>query len=108
MVQQDRTGTRRHDRERVTDRIQVSWPNRAGGENFATVEAFDICESGMSFILNEALPQQSYVTLRSLKLAVQGRAIVRHCVRNGVKNLIGVEFSGGFLWKHKPAGSDSF
>jgi hypothetical protein len=107
MVQHDNTGIRRHDRERVTDRVQVSWPNRDGGENFAAVEAFDISETGMSFVLNDALPQQTYVTVRSLTLNVQGRAVVRHCVRKGAKNLIGIEFSGGFLWKSKPAGRDA-
>ena len=107
MVRQDNTGIRRHDRERVTDRVQVSWPNRDGGENFAAVEAFDISETGMSFILNESLSQQTYVTVRSLTLNVQGRAVVRHCLRKGAKNLIGIEFSGGFLWKQKPAGRDA-
>lgn len=107
MVKHERTGIRRNDRERVRDRIQVSWPNRAGGENFAAVEAFDISETGMSFILNEELSQQTYVSLRSLTLNVQGRAVVRHCVRKGMKNIIGVEFSGGFLWKQKPAGRDA-
>jgi len=108
MVKHEGTSIRRNERERVTDRIQVSWPNRAGGENFAAVEAFDISETGMSFILNEELPQQTYVTVRSLTLSVQGRAVVRHCIRKGIKNLIGVEFTGGFLWKSKPAGRDSF
>ncbi len=107
MVKHDKGGTRRADRERVTDRIQVSWPDRGGGENFAAVEAFDISDTGMSFILNYDLPQQTYVTVRSLTLGVQGRAVVRHCVRKGIKNLIGVEFTGGFQWKSKPAGHDS-
>ncbi|HME07539.1 MAG TPA: PilZ domain-containing protein [Bryobacteraceae bacterium] len=107
MVKHDKNGVRRQDRERVTDRIQVSWPNRNGGENFSAVEAFDISDTGMSFMLNEELPQATYVTVRSLTLGVQGRAVVRHVARKGIKNLIGVEFTGGFHWKTKPAGHDS-
>jgi hypothetical protein len=90
---------RQHDRNHAVATVLVLWDDTTGHEKFAHARSFDISETGLSVELPEAVPVRSFVTLRSDRFGIQGRAQVRHCSRKGMKYLVGLEFSAGLRWK---------
>jgi PilZ domain len=90
---------RRHERVTQAAPVQVSWKDRLGNEKFANAEILDVSAAGMRVKVPESLAEHTFVTLRSDRLALHGRASVRSCVRQGAKYLVGLEFIGGLQWK---------
>jgi PilZ domain len=90
---------RRHERVPQAVPVQVGWKDRLGNEKFANAEILDVSEAGMRVKVPESLAEHTFVTLRSDRLALHGRASVRSCVRRGAKYLVGLEFIGGLQWK---------
>lgn len=79
--------------------IHVGWQDDKGNDKAAKTKSCDISEAGLRFELPEAVPDRSFVSLRSQTLGLNTRASVRSCVRQGNKYSIGVEFVGGFKWR---------
>ena len=93
---------RRHNRLEVRAPIQLIWKDRNGNDKFTYAYTLDVSESGLRAEVPEPLPERSYVTFRAESLALQGAASVRSCHRQGLKHVVGLEFSGGMKWRPKP------
>ena len=90
---------RRQDRRACDQSVTVIWRDPRGDDKFVTAKALDVSESGLRLQMPEALPQQTYLTLRASKLGLCGPASVRHCTRmSGSKFAVGVEFTAGLRW----------
>ena len=100
-------GSRRHERIQVSDKLQISWQNANGNDSYALVTVTDVSESGLSFQTMEVIPRGAYVTFRSARLGLHGTASVRHCARKGIKQFVGLEFTGGFKWMQDAADDSS-
>ena|SRR5579859_5552654 len=92
---------RRHQRSAKSAPIQIIWRDRQGEDKFVSGRIIDISESGIRAEVGHPLEKQTYVTLHSPSLGLQGAASVRTCSRKGMKYLVGLEFSGGLKWKPK-------
>ena len=96
-------GTRRHERTKQAEILQVMWKDRDGSDKFTNARSLDISEVGMRIEVPEPMQERSYVTLRCDRLKLNGRASVRSCQRTGARYVVGLEFSIGMKWK--PPGS---
>jgi len=90
---------RRHARYVLSQKIGIMWCDAIGDDKFMKASARDLSEAGVGLELPEELQVRSYVILRASELGIHGRASVRHCQRQGLKYIVGVEFSGGMRWK---------
>ena len=59
----------------------------------------DISEAGLRLAVPEEIPIRTFVFIDDPTLGISTNATVRHCKRNVMKYVIGVEFSGGFRLK---------
>ncbi len=92
-------GNLRHQtRKTLSVTVRVGWRDEYGREKSALTKSFDISASGMRFELFEQLRPRADVTLRSDKIGLQARGVVRSCTRKGTKFAVGVEFGGGYRW----------
>ena len=93
-------GQRRGKREKVSEKVELTWKDRSGRDCYASSETLDISELGMRLEMKTPLDLRSYVTIRAPKLGLHGTASVRACVRQGPRRFwIGLEFSGGLKWR---------
>ncbi|HTB17253.1 MAG TPA: PilZ domain-containing protein [Bryobacteraceae bacterium] len=92
---------RRHARAEKSSPVQMVWKDRAGVDRYVNGKSLDISPAGMRVEVSEPIEKQTYVTLHSVALALQGSASVRTCTRKGMKYVVGLEFSGGLQWKPK-------
>ena len=90
---------RRYERKKMVSMIHVGWQDASGNDKAVKTRSSDISEAGLRFELPEAVPDRSFVSLRSQTLGLNTRASVRSCVRQGNNYSIGVEFVGGFRWR---------
>lgn len=90
--------SRRFPRQAVHASIRIGWQDESREDKSAVTRTFDISESGMRFELIERLPLRSDIMVRSDKIGLQTRAIVRYCEPKGMKYAVGVEFAGGYRW----------
>ena len=90
---------RRHHRTGARSIVQLIWSDQQGNDKFAKARSLDVSESGMRVEVPERIPERSYVTFRSDELGLQGTASVRSCRAQGLKYLVGLEFSGGMKQK---------
>jgi len=102
----DKGDLRRHQRTEVQVAVQVVWEDRRGQKNFANGKSIDISEAGMRLKLKDPIEKQTYVSLSSPQLSLNGQGSVRTCARAGNGFIVGIEFSAGLKWKTggKPAG----
>ena len=90
---------RRENRRSCTQPVGIMWRDSAGDDKFISAPVRDISETGIGLQIPEPVPVRSFVTLYGDKLGLHGQASVRYCSRQGMKYLIGVEFTGGMRWK---------
>ena len=90
---------RRHTRKRFSASVRVGWQDADRNDKVASTRVLDISESGMRFELPEPVPARGDVMLRSDKIGLQTRAVVRFCECHGRKYAVGVEFAGGYSWR---------
>ncbi len=83
---------RRHTRIEFPGIVRLSW-QVSGNVKFARGRCVDLSESGMRVEVPEAIEVRSYVTVSAEKIRLSANASVRHCVRNGGKFVVGLEFS---------------
>jgi len=83
---------RQFERKLVRETVSVSWLDRQGAQKFYSTYSFDVSTRGLSVHVAEPIPIESYVALRSAKLKLIGRAVVRNSVRRNSGYRIGVEF----------------
>ena len=93
-----RRNSRQFPRQSVSASIRIGWQDESRQNKSAVTRTFDISESGIRFELIERLPLRADVMVRSDKIGLQTRAIVRYCEPKGMKFAVGVEFAGGYRW----------
>jgi len=89
---------RRQDRFGCFQTVTVMWRDSRGEDKFTTAQALDVSPHGLRLQLPEAVPFQTCITLRAVKLGLHGRASVRHCSRSGTRFAVGVQFAGDLRW----------
>ena len=58
----------------------------------------DISERGLGVTLADAIPLRSYVQFRIDEINFEGSGSVRYVGRKGLKQYVGLEFSGSLRW----------
>ena len=91
---------RRHERAEASSPARIVWQHR-GEDRVVNARVLNVSASGIRLEVAEPLDRQTYVTVQCDPLGVHGRASVRTCTRKGMKYILGLEFSGGLLWKPK-------
>ena len=86
---------RRHDRQLCSQTVAILWCDSAGNDKCAKAATIDVSELGMRLQVPEALSTRSFITIRSEKMNLHGQASVRHCARQGMKYVVGVELERG-------------
>ena len=81
----------------------LSWIDAQGNKQFVNAAVINISESGIRVESRAPLKAQTYVTIQSKELGLNGQASVRSCVKQKTNWAIGLEFSGGMKWKPKSA-----
>jgi hypothetical protein len=94
-------GLRRHERDAKSSPIQMVWKDKMGVDRYVNGKSLDVSPSGMKIEISEQIEKQTYVTVLCPGLSLQGSASVRSCTRKGMKYIVGLEFSGGLVWKPK-------
>jgi hypothetical protein len=92
---------RRQDRETCFQTVTVMWRDSRGEDKFANAKVLDVSESGLRMQLPEAVPFQTRITLRAIKLGLHGQGSVRHCSRSGTRYSIGVQFASDLRWNRQ-------
>lgn len=90
---------RRHERHRMDFPVEIAYEAGGGLVHRLKGKSVDVSESGMRVKLNERIPDQAYVSVRARTQNIHGSGSVRHCKPLGLGYAIGLEFSGGLIWK---------
>lgn len=83
----------------MTGRVRVGWEDEQGHARVAYGRCFDISATGLGLEIEEALPVRGYVTFEVIPLGFRGTASVRFIRRKGLRNVVGLDFSGGLRWR---------
>ncbi len=86
---------RREERIPFSAKVAVSWVDKSGNNCAAAGECLDISVCGMKLRLKSPLEIRAYVALQCEKAGLRGHASVRHCVRDKMAYIAGLEFSSG-------------
>ena len=97
---------RRHPRSEARSIVQLIWKDQLGNEKYTKARTLDVSESGMRVEVPERIPERSYITFRADELSLHGTGSVRSCQANGLKFIVGLEFSTGMKWKPKTPESE--
>src|SRR5258708_5780140 len=92
---------RRHDRVPQPVEVIIGWTAADGSIRQLRGKCVDLSESGMQVECLDAIDVRSYVVLKEVKRGLEGSASVRHCIRQGIRHRIGLEFSGGMRYQPK-------
>jgi hypothetical protein len=84
---------RQFERTIVRETVSASWLNPQGVQKFYSTYCFEVSANGLSILMAEPIQVGSYVALRSAKLNLVGRAVVRNCVRRNSGYRVGLEFA---------------
>jgi len=84
---------RRHSRLPFETQMQVSWKDARGQVQKLRAKCLDLSAEGARLETDTPIPARTSVSLDSTRYGALGTASVRHCVRNTLKYLIGVEFT---------------
>ena len=68
-------------------------------EHSITGACLEVCRNGLRIEISEVLQEQTKVSLEALSLGLAGRGVVRYCLRQNEKYIVGVEFTGGLEWQ---------
>jgi hypothetical protein len=85
--------SRREERYPFTCALEISW-QRATGET-CTIRATcrEVSQHGARVECSEPLEVRSIVFLNTMKYGLMGNATVRYCRRQGMKYVVGLEFT---------------
>jgi len=83
----------------VDSQPRISWQDRFGQTRMAKVKLLDINEQGMCIEVLTPLEPRTLVGILDDSIKLSGRASVRHCRRMGLKYHVGLEFTGGQVWR---------
>lgn len=84
---------RRHARQPFESQVQVSWKDSRGQVKSLLAKCLDLSAEGARLETNVPIPPRTAITLHSARYGGLGAASVRHCARQALKYLIGVEFT---------------
>ncbi len=84
---------RRHARHPFGGVLQVSWKDSRGSIKKAPAKCTDLSAEGACLQTDVPIPARTSIALHSARHGSLGGASVRHCVRQGLKYAIGVEFT---------------
>jgi hypothetical protein len=84
---------RQFERKIVRETVSACWLNPQGVQKFYSTYCFEVSANGLSILMAEPIQVNSYVALRSAKLKLAGRAVVRNCVRRNSGYRVGLEFA---------------
>jgi len=84
---------RRHARQPVDGVVQVSWKDARGQVKSLPAKCLDLSAEGARLETAAPIPPRTSITLHSARYGALGAASVRHCVRQGLKYRVGVEFT---------------
>jgi len=84
---------RRHTRQPFEGQVQVSWKDSRGQVKSLSAKCLDLSAEGARLETNAPIPPRTGIILHSATYGGLGAASVRHCARQALKYLIGVEFT---------------
>lgn len=84
---------RRHVRLPFEGEVQVSWKDTRGLVQKVRAKCMDLSAEGARLLTDVPIAARTGVTLTSAEFGNLGNAKVRHCVREGLKYSLGVEFT---------------
>lgn len=82
----------------LTGRVRVGWEDEHGYPHMAYGRCFDISATGLGLEMEETVPVRGYVNFEVIPLGFKGSASVRFVRRKGLRNVVGLDFSGGLRW----------
>jgi len=89
---------RRSLRDSLNAPVEILWQDQHGTPCVCRGRCVDISQHGLGLVLDEPIPLRSYVQFTIRSLGVQGSGSVRSVQRSGLKQLVGLEFSGALRW----------
>jgi hypothetical protein len=97
---------RQYPRFSCADPIRISLTNLS--EHTITGECLEVCCNGLRIQTEQVIPAPIEVSLRALSLGLSGKGIVHYCHGEERKYIVGLEFTGGLIWKPpEPAAVES-
>ncbi len=76
--------------------MQLSWKDARGRVQNLRARCLDLSAEGARLETDTPIPARTSITLQSVRYGSLGTASVRHCVRQSLKYVIGVEFTSSF------------
>jgi hypothetical protein len=92
---------RRHPREIFSGLVKVTWIDACGQFRSVQARGIDISQSGIGLELPEPVEPRTMVHIEGRPYRLLGTANVRHCQRNGIKFMVGLEFSGELEYRRR-------
>lgn len=86
-------GRRTHSRAHTGARAVLRWESEAGVFHLSG-QALNVSERGLAMETFDAVPELASVSCSVPALELYGRALVRYVRRQGLKQIIGLEFFG--------------
>ncbi len=89
---------RRERRSAFSGRIRITWQDPGSAPHFSYANGINISRSGLAFLADEEIPVRTIVGFEIPKTKLKASGSVRYCRRKGLKQIIGIEFTGSFHW----------
>lgn len=93
---------RRHPRAPFQEMLRLSWEDSGGHRCMARGKAIDRSKSGLMLETTEAIETRTFVQVQVERYGLVGMACVRHCTREGLRYIVGLEFPQDVRWKDEP------
>lgn len=90
--------TRRQLRQVMNTPVRVYAEDEQGDSFCVKGVCLDISHFGLRIRLREPIERRSYVCFQIECLSLSGSGIVRHCTRDRMHYVVGLEFCGGLSW----------
>ncbi len=91
-------GTRHSGRVPIKAQVRLAWHDEHDINRYAQGRCLNISMTGLRMEVSDTIPVGTYVSFRIESLRFGGSASVRNVNRRGVRQSIGLEFSGGLRW----------
>ena len=88
---------RRHTRHPFRGKLKVCWTDSRGQVKILSAKCLDLSAEGARLQTDVPVPARTRITVRSALYGTIGTASVRHCVRENLKYLLGVEFTSSLV-----------
>jgi len=88
------SGLRQHHRFEMSSDIYLSWSDSQGVTLQCKGKGVDISERGLGVLVNEVIPERTYVNFRVKDIDFTGIGSVRSVKRKGLQLLMGIEYTG--------------